>query len=74
MLSILIIFLSFPSLVLSTQSFKKLQLPSPTMGADSFAFDSLGKGPYTGIADGRILKYYEASGAFADFAVTSPNR
>ncbi|KAK0587239.1 hypothetical protein LWI29_019610 [Acer saccharum] len=74
MLSILIIFLSFPSIVLSTQSFKKLQLPSPTMGADSFAFDSLGKGPYTGIADGRILKYYEASGGFADFAVTSPNR
>ena len=27
------------------------------IGPESFAFDSLGEGPYTGLSDGRIIKW-----------------
>ncbi|KAJ0048664.1 hypothetical protein Pint_16357 [Pistacia integerrima] len=33
-----------------------------------------GAGPYTGVADGRILKYVNPSVGFVDYGVTSPNR
>ncbi|XP_006345201.1 protein STRICTOSIDINE SYNTHASE-LIKE 11-like [Solanum tuberosum] len=55
-------------------AFSKLQLPLQTIGPEASAFDRKGGGPYTGIADGRIVKYQGPRVGFTDFAVTSPNR
>ncbi|KAK7263488.1 hypothetical protein RJT34_31079 [Clitoria ternatea] len=44
------------------------QVPGP----ESIAFDPLGRGPYTGLADGRIV--FWNGHAWLDFAYTSPNR
>ncbi|KAL5720728.1 cohesin loading factor Ssl3 [Ranunculus cassubicifolius] len=41
-------------------------------GPESLVFDPLGKGPYTGVADGRIL--FWNGEAWNDFAYTSSNR
>ena len=41
-------------------------------GPESLAFDPLGRGPYTGVADGRIL-FWDGS-KWTQFAVTSSNR
>jgi hypothetical protein len=41
-------------------------------GPESMAFDPLGRGPYTGVADGRIL-FYDGQ-KWTDFAYTSSNR
>jgi len=41
-------------------------------GPESIAFDPLGRGPYTGLADGRIV--FWNSHSWVDFAYTSPNR
>lgn len=44
------------------------------MGPEAFVFDSSGAGPYTGVSDGRILKYQGPNVGFVDFAYTSPKR
>ncbi|KAJ8553762.1 hypothetical protein K7X08_024440 [Anisodus acutangulus] len=54
--------------------FSKLQLPLRTIGPESAAFDKKGGGPYTGVADGRVVKYQGPKVGFTDFAITSPNR
>eukprot|EP00262_Sarcandra_glabra_P016818 TRINITY_DN5595_c0_g1_i1.p1 TRINITY_DN5595_c0_g1~~TRINITY_DN5595_c0_g1_i1.p1 ORF type:complete len:389 (-),score=46.33 TRINITY_DN5595_c0_g1_i1:169-1335(-) len=41
-------------------------------GPESVVFDSLGRGPYTGVADGRVL--FWSGDSWTDFAYTSPNR
>ncbi|PIA59740.1 hypothetical protein AQUCO_00400559v1 [Aquilegia coerulea] len=41
-------------------------------GPESMAFDPLGRGPYTGVADGRVLFWNGES--WIDFAYTSSNR
>ncbi|EPS65875.1 hypothetical protein M569_08902 [Genlisea aurea] len=41
-------------------------------GPESLAFDPSGRGPYTGVADGRILFWNGVD--WTDFAYTSPNR
>ncbi|KAG9445245.1 hypothetical protein H6P81_016585 [Aristolochia fimbriata] len=41
-------------------------------GPESIAFDPRGRGPYTGVADGRII--FWNGEAWEDFAYTSPNR
>ncbi|XP_010932965.2 protein STRICTOSIDINE SYNTHASE-LIKE 3 isoform X1 [Elaeis guineensis] len=41
-------------------------------GPESVAFDPLGRGPYTGVADGRVLFWNGHS--WSDFAYTSPIR
>lgn len=41
-------------------------------GPESLAFDALGRGPYTGVADGRIIFWDGAN--WTDFAYTSSNR
>ncbi|KAK4399774.1 putative serine/threonine-protein kinase PIX7 [Sesamum angolense] len=53
-------------------SFKKLQLPA--VGSESYAFDSHNVGPYTGLNDGRIVKYEGPEAGFVEFATTSANR
>lgn len=49
----------------------------PTTGAsgpESFVFDISGKGPYTGLSDGRIVKWIANESRWIDFAVTTPTR
>nr|XP_009761889.1 PREDICTED: strictosidine synthase-like [Nicotiana sylvestris] len=78
MIGILIVLIFSSSLAYSTQlpplPFKKLQLPLQTVGPDSNAFDLKGNGPYTSVADGRVLKYQGPNIGFIDFATTSPLR
>ncbi|GER51507.1 pectin lyase-like superfamily protein, partial [Striga asiatica] len=50
-------------------SFKRLQLPSP--GCEAYAFDSDNGGPYTGLNDGRIVKYQGPNAGFVEYATTS---
>ncbi|CDP09527.1 unnamed protein product [Coffea canephora] len=44
------------------------------VGPESLAFDPNGEGPYTGVADGRILKWQGHQLGWVDFAVTSSQR
>ncbi|CAH2058557.1 unnamed protein product [Thlaspi arvense] len=49
----------------------------PTTGAlgpESFVFDFSGEGPYTGLSDGRIVKWLANESRWIDFAVTTPSR
>lgn len=43
-------------------------------GPESLAFDPNGDGPYTGVADGRILKWQGDALGWTDFAFTSSHR
>ncbi|EXC25144.1 Strictosidine synthase 1 [Morus notabilis] len=76
MLSIVIFLFSVPSLVFCQpfSNFQKYDLPSAAVGPFSIAFDSSGRGPFTGISDGRVLRYDPVQNSFFDFAFTSPNR
>ncbi|XP_043693655.1 protein STRICTOSIDINE SYNTHASE-LIKE 10-like [Telopea speciosissima] len=44
------------------------------VGPESLAFDPNGEGPYTGVADGRILKWQGQAKGWTEFSVTSPQR
>lgn len=45
------------------------------LGPESFAFHPVtAEGPYTGVSDGRIIKWNPAQRRWIDFAVTSPHR
>ncbi|KAJ7542965.1 hypothetical protein O6H91_09G020100 [Diphasiastrum complanatum] len=43
-------------------------------GPESIVFDVHGRGPYTGLSDGRIVRWDGAEKGWKDFAYTSPNR
>ncbi|KAK4485508.1 hypothetical protein RD792_008150 [Penstemon davidsonii] len=51
-----------------------IPLPGGAVGPESFAFDGSGGGPYTGVSDGRIIRWRENENRWVDFAVTSPER
>lgn len=51
-----------------------IQLKLGAFGAESVVFDANGGGPYTGVADGRILKWLQNEQTWVDFAVTSSQR
>ncbi|KAL4326323.1 hypothetical protein GQ457_11G027790 [Hibiscus cannabinus] len=64
----------FLSALVSAISFNKIQLPRNASGPEALAF-KLGTGQFfTGIADGRILKYQGPTIGFVDFGFTAPNR
>ncbi|KAI5061829.1 hypothetical protein GOP47_0022368 [Adiantum capillus-veneris] len=44
------------------------------LGPESLAFDVHGKGPYTGVADGRIMRWNGPKDGWTEFAHTSSNR
>ncbi|KAB1222229.1 Strictosidine synthase 3 [Morella rubra] len=44
------------------------------VGPESFAFDPLGGGPYTGVSDGRIIKWQQDERRWINFSRTSPER
>lgn len=43
-------------------------------GPESVVFDRYGGGPYTGISDGRIIKWLANERRWTNFAITTPNR
>lgn len=47
---------------------------SGAVGPESLAFDGNGQGPYTGVADGRILKWEGEERGWTQFALTTSNR
>lgn len=57
----------------STQGVVRYQIEG-AIGPESFAFDALGEGPYTGVSDGRIIKWHQDQRRWLHFALTSPNR
>ncbi|KAF8378502.1 hypothetical protein HHK36_029844 [Tetracentron sinense] len=68
-------FISFSSRAIALlESYDRLQLPSPVLGPEALAFDCDGEGPYTGVSDGRVLKWQGSSLGFVNFAITSQNR
>ncbi|KAI3913375.1 hypothetical protein MKW92_001500 [Papaver armeniacum] len=50
----------------------EIKFLNQVQGPESIAFDPHGRGPYTGLADGRIVFWNGES--WTDFAYTSPNR
>ncbi|KAJ9691648.1 hypothetical protein PVL29_013750 [Vitis rotundifolia] len=72
----LIVMWVFPHLVssVSRRQYNQLELPSGTYGPETLVFDCNGEGPYTGVSDGRILKWHGSEVGWKDFAVTSPLR
>eukprot|EP00271_Cylindrocystis_brebissonii_P015761 TRINITY_DN38764_c0_g1_i1.p1 TRINITY_DN38764_c0_g1~~TRINITY_DN38764_c0_g1_i1.p1 ORF type:complete len:446 (-),score=54.93 TRINITY_DN38764_c0_g1_i1:668-2005(-) len=52
----------------------ELRFRNEIFGPESIAFDPLGGGPYTGIADGRVVQWTGEAGGWITFATTSPNR
>nr|QWX38544.1 strictosidine synthase 3 [Camptotheca acuminata] len=74
MLFIFISYFSCSSVLLVTASFQAL--PSPAPGPASFTFDlPLGIGAlYTGLADGRIVRYQRLRSTFFNYGYTAPNR
>ncbi|XP_062116810.1 protein STRICTOSIDINE SYNTHASE-LIKE 12-like [Humulus lupulus] len=73
-IAFLVISFSSIHIVLSGPIFKfqKLDLPSTSTGPETITFDSVGRGPYTGISDGRIVRYNGSN--FIEVYITSPNR
>ncbi|KAF9667525.1 hypothetical protein SADUNF_Sadunf15G0032200 [Salix dunnii] len=73
MVSILsILVFCFPAVALSA-SFRQIFLPPAGFGPESLAFEFPGGAFYTGVSDGRVLRYQPLIG-FTSFAFTSPNR
>ncbi|KAL6522074.1 hypothetical protein OROMI_031951 [Orobanche minor] len=52
---------------------QRLSIPG-AVGPESFAFDGAGGGPYTGISDGRIIRWNATQNRWINFAVTTPYR
>lgn len=50
----------------------EIKFLNQVQGPESVAFDPLGRGPYAGVADGRVLFWNGQS--WTDFAYTSPHR
>ncbi|PIN07304.1 Strictosidine synthase [Handroanthus impetiginosus] len=50
----------------------EIKFLNQVQGPESVAFDPMGRGPYTGVADGRIL-FWDGQN-WSDFAYTSANR
>ncbi|KAF7819103.1 protein STRICTOSIDINE SYNTHASE-LIKE 10 [Senna tora] len=70
------IFFALPSLSASEDLLRSahiLRIPG-AVGPESLVFDANGEGPYTGVADGRILKWQGQDRGWTDFAFTSSNR
>jgi hypothetical protein len=51
-----------------------MPLPQPVSGPESLAFDSRGGGPYTGVSDGRILRWRGRRLGWTVFAYNSRHK
>lgn len=79
LLSFCVAFLCVFCIVVSGEydNFSKYVLPQGVIGPESAAFRGvvlLSDGPFTTVADGRILKWQGSNIGFVDFAYTSPVR
>ncbi|KAL5727899.1 hypothetical protein ACHQM5_001043 [Ranunculus cassubicifolius] len=70
----LFILLCFPLPAYSSHAYQQIKLPPGMTGPESVAFDCKGKGPYTGVSDGRIFKYEGRKRGWRVFGFTSPLR
>lgn len=62
------------SLVAEVWQYEVVPIENGAVGPESFAFDPLGGGPYTGVSDGRIMKWHRSENRWLNFAVTSSHR
>ncbi|KAG0459079.1 hypothetical protein HPP92_022207 [Vanilla planifolia] len=53
--------------------FGELAFASQVFGPESIEFDSDGRGPYAGLADGRVVRWMGEAVGWETFAVVSPN-
>ncbi|GAB4859208.1 Protein STRICTOSIDINE SYNTHASE-LIKE 13 [Ancistrocladus abbreviatus] len=51
----------------------KLEFVDEVFGPESLEFDNLGHGPYTGLADGRIVRWMGSNVGWETFAIVTPN-
>ncbi|WVZ64788.1 hypothetical protein U9M48_014262 [Paspalum notatum var. saurae] len=51
-----------------------MTLPEPVSGPESLAFDGRGGGPYSGVSDGRILRWQGRLRGWTDFAYNSKHK
>ncbi|KAL6498523.1 hypothetical protein OROHE_026620 [Orobanche hederae] len=51
-----------------------IPIPDGAIGPESLAFDGDGVGPYTGVSDGRIIRWQANESRWVDFALTSSKR
>ena len=51
----------------------KLEFVDEVFGPESLEFDSLGRGPYTGLADGRVVRWMGEDIGWETFAIVSSN-
>ncbi|KAF2322068.1 hypothetical protein GH714_006192 [Hevea brasiliensis] len=51
----------------------KLEFDDQVFGPESLEFDSLGRGPYTGLADGRVVRWMGEAIGWETFAVVTTN-
>ena len=64
----------FTSTVVSVISFNKIYLLPNATGPEALAFELRTQRFYTGVADGRILKYQGPYSGFVDFGFAAPSR
>ncbi|RWR77044.1 protein STRICTOSIDINE SYNTHASE-LIKE 10-like protein [Cinnamomum micranthum f. kanehirae] len=55
------------------RDFSRIALPGP-IGPETIDFDCAGEGPYTGVSDGRVLKWLGDERGWIEFATTSRER
>jgi len=52
--------------------FAKLEFVDQVFGPESLEFDNLGRGPYTGLADGRVVRWMGEEIGWETFAIVTP--
>ncbi|KAI3788332.1 hypothetical protein L2E82_01093 [Cichorium intybus] len=72
----LLVSIGFPSNNYSSdEDVEAIPIDGGAIGPESFDFNPFdGTGPYTGVSDGRIIKWLPRERRWTDFAITSPNR
>lgn len=63
----------FPRDHLSKLQHSRIRFSNQIDGPESLAFDALGRGPYTGVSDGRILRYDGPDRGWTQFATVYPS-
>lgn len=56
---------------LSRLGYAKLEFEDQVYGPESLEFDSLGRGPYAGLADGRIIRWMGEDEGWQTFALVT---
>lgn len=64
---------SWPKDNLSRLGLGKLEFEDEVFGPESLEFDALGRGPYTGLADGRVVRWMGPDVGWETFALVTAN-